>query len=544
MKAIIRLKSIALLFIFFAKTSVGLTYSQAEFIVDPGENTLIDAVASHPGETLVLKRGGEYLITEVVKLTLPTTIIGETEPSNEIPAVVKYNSTTVESNAKHLFTIAANCTLTNLGMMGYANDINQIGAVVSIDTPNISITIDNCIIQGASQILETIGNNGLTIIQKNNIVFNLSAQPWMSWGGIGNVGFGDSVVYKSYNNTFFLCGSMFNIGLVGPNSSEFINHNTYCNTWGETYWPTWSKSFTVKNNIFYNTQIRGYVGVRHFPADDYTYYGDWNDWSGPGITDTLCGDIAIFPHILDSTKSREVNIFNNLKMNDPTVLAFANLNNITIQPFIAPTNNNYAKKYNWDFYNNFLQENGTSFDPQFAMGDIPQDAFTNMFKNRANNFLPNSKRDIDYPFANIWHPSGESNGDFIWPLPFNLMPTNHAILYAGSDDYPLGDLNWFGKQVVANWEDGKPFLKMTDIKQLNQTSSLKLNCYPNPASDKLYIPSGYSSDAIIAIYDLQGKMVVNQSISDQIDITYLPQGIYIVKLIDTGKVFVDKLVKE
>jgi hypothetical protein len=69
--------------------------------------------------------------------------------------------------------------------------------------------------------------------------------------------------------------------------------------------------------------------------------------------------------------------------------------------------------------------------------------------------------------------------------------------------------------------------------------------YPNPASDKLIIKNVHSSDAVIMIYDLQGKMVINKVVdSGQIDTSGLPAGMYTVKLIDSGNVLINKLVKE
>jgi parallel beta-helix repeat protein/predicted outer membrane repeat protein len=69
--------------------------------------------------------------------------------------------------------------------------------------------------------------------------------------------------------------------------------------------------------------------------------------------------------------------------------------------------------------------------------------------------------------------------------------------------------------------------------------------YPNPAFDKLNIINRQSSDAHILIIDLHGKQVLNKQIcSDQLDISGLSNGIYIVKLVSTGNVLINKLVKE
>jgi hypothetical protein len=68
--------------------------------------------------------------------------------------------------------------------------------------------------------------------------------------------------------------------------------------------------------------------------------------------------------------------------------------------------------------------------------------------------------------------------------------------------------------------------------------------YPNPATDKLSLRPGYPPAAAIVIYNSLGKQVLTSIISEQIDISGLSKGIYIVKLIDNGKSLVNKFVKE
>lgn len=69
--------------------------------------------------------------------------------------------------------------------------------------------------------------------------------------------------------------------------------------------------------------------------------------------------------------------------------------------------------------------------------------------------------------------------------------------------------------------------------------------YPNPAKDKLYIDNNRLSDALIVIFDLQGKKIINiQTGINPIDISGLHNGVYIVKIIDSGKTIISKLIKE
>ena len=61
----------------------------------------------------------------------------------------------------------------------------------------------------------------------------------------------------------------------------------------------------------------------------------------------------------------------------------------------------------------------------------------------------------------------------------------------------------------------------------------------------LNIKNVHSLNATIMIFDLQGKQILNkQIVSGQIDISNFSKGIYIIKLIDSGNVLINKFVKE
>jgi len=58
----------------------------------------------------------------------------------------------------------------------------------------------------------------------------------------------------------------------------------------------------------------------------------------------------------------------------------------------------------------------------------------------------------------------------------------------------------------------------------------KVNIYPNPATDNIYI-SNLIEKSIIKIYDIQGKLVLENKISNKeyVNISILAKGIYQVK---------------
>jgi parallel beta-helix repeat protein/predicted outer membrane repeat protein len=84
-----------------------------------------------------------------------------------------------------------------------------------------------------------------------------------------------------------------------------------------------------------------------------------------------------------------------------------------------------------------------------------------------------------------------------------------------------------------------------DVTGILNNSMASAFIYPNPAFDMLNITKRQSSNALILIIDLQGKLVLSKQISSgHLDISGLSKGIYIVKLVTSGKVLINKLVKE
>jgi hypothetical protein len=72
--------------------------------------------------------------------------------------------------------------------------------------------------------------------------------------------------------------------------------------------------------------------------------------------------------------------------------------------------------------------------------------------------------------------------------------------------------------------------------------------YPNPANDELHVKNyktSNTSDTFVMIYDLQGKLVIDIPIdSNPVNISNLSKGVYLVKIIDSGNIVVNKLIKE
>ncbi len=455
-------------------------------------------------DTLILKKGQEYVIDQSIEITAPTVFRGEeySIEDAEPPALIRMFADPGEAGDKWMFSAAANLTLQNLGFIGFTYDNQQILGVCEISAENIDILASGCIAQGVNTFMGTNGVAGTDFVLHNNIHYNISYVGWDNFGGYGGPTYrGDNVTNHTYNNTYFIGGRTMASAGTGPNGGQFIDHNTYVNTFGETFHKCTDKDFELTNCILFNTHLRGYVGER-INGQDTIWAGDYISYRQGG--DTTNGDFAVFVHTLDSMGGRSVISTNNLKFTEQRALDWGVENNVFTQPFVSEIVLSYADKYGWEVKNNFMDQDGRSYDPMFEMGELPIGTFEQSWLQRLDRMNP------DVPDHEIaWRPDGAEQNEFIWPLPFDFTPTNDALLTAGNDGYPLGDLNWFGKDVVAAWENGDPNpMGTTAARNLNSVE-LNLVNSPNPFSDETTIRYSLpSSDRVtMNIYDIAGAKV-------------------------------------
>lgn len=77
--------------------------------------------------------------------------------------------------------------------------------------------------------------------------------------------------------------------------------------------------------------------------------------------------------------------------------------------------------------------------------------------------------------------------------------------------------------------------------------SQNLSVYPNPAKDFIVFDITKNMESsIVEIYDIQGKRVIQQRLTEnkQIAISNLAQGLYLVRLIDSGTIYTGKFIVE
>ena len=87
---------------------------------------------------------------------------------------------------------------------------------------------------------------------------------------------------------------------------------------------------------------------------------------------------------------------------------------------------------------------------------------------------------------------------------------------------------------------------LTDLNALstNQFNEIAgFSMYPNPVSNgKLFISSDNNIEKTVAIYDLIGKEIINQTVTNELNISSLTAGVYVVKVTEEGKTATRKLI--
>jgi len=512
------------LFLFASKT---LT-AQTTTLVPPGENTIATAVeAAGENDTLVLARGEDYTVTQAVPINKPVHLRSSPGTIDEKPAVIFFTSSTDEGGA--LFEVGANCSFTDLGMVG-KTAADKAVQPLSFTVPGVETVVDNCIIQDTHEFFSTGGNISLTI--KNSIFFNFSWSLYDGWVGQMGGWDSDSVYFEFVNNTVFQMNRYFNYSTTKFGGTSNVDHNTVVNTFNNTLFPLPDKEIGITNNIFLNTFYRGYVGDRVFQitTDSTATTSDASsnelgNYSYIPESDTLNGDIAIVINPLDSTSGRIVNITNNMKFTEQRVLDFHAEVTATTQPLINETVKDVlAPNFGWVCADNLDGSDG--FDPMFAIGALSEEVFEKGFQARKDRISPENESWYDL----AWRPDGALVGEFIWPLPFDFTPGVSTHSYS-SDGYPLGDLNWYGKDIVESFESGQPY-DPTGIQNL-RNAELGMDIHGDyihyaiqetgPVTLKLYSITGAEVTTLVHEIQAPGNMSIQLP-------SYVDNGIYICNL--------------
>ena len=78
----------------------------------------------------------------------------------------------------------------------------------------------------------------------------------------------------------------------------------------------------------------------------------------------------------------------------------------------------------------------------------------------------------------------------------------------------------------------------------NIVNETMVNVYPNPANSRLFISLAGFKPQLVAVWDMNGRKIMEQKFTSPVDISLLQAGIYIVELRNDGAVARKRFVKQ
>ena len=124
---------------------------------------------------------------------------------------------------------------------------------------------------------------------------------------------------------------------------------------------------------------------------------------------------------------------------------------------------------------------------------------------------------------------------FYYASAFNQDISNWCVTYFDSEptDFSINS---------SLIESNKPVWGTCPTAGVDDQNQLDISVYPNPTSDIVYIDGNYSQLKVV-VYDILGKQVMNKSITNNIDISQLEKGVYILQLSDGAKLTTQRIIK-
>lgn len=166
---------------------------------------------------------------------------------------------------------------------------------------------------------------------------------------------------------------------------------------------------------------------------------------------------------------------------------------------------------------------------------------------------PNTGATDEYDFTAL--PGGQ-RADLIYSGTFAEITTQGYWWSSSEIDtvYPWGVNISYNSAGMTNWgastrTSGFSVRLISDLASgiNNQDIKEQLNIFPNPTKDKINIIFRDEKEKKIAVYNLQGKLLLQQEmkeISNQIDLSTFASGMYLIKITGMGIAAQKKIIKE
>jgi len=180
---------------------------------------------------------------------------------------------------------------------------------------------------------------------------------------------------------------------------------------------------------------------------------------------------------------------------------------------------------NHEGFQYFVDENTTNVDPGFAnlnnTDELLAQNCANIRTERAGGTVSNPVR-----YHNV-----ANYLDFTWPLEFDLSYSNSALQSAGTDQFALGDLNWFPTQKAQWLTDVEPTGNGVLVDEFRISQN-----YPNPFNPTTNIEFAIPENGLVSlkvfnvlgeeVAELLNKELASGTYNVNFDASQLTTGIY------------------
>lgn len=506
----------AITFLFLC--AFGLVSVSAQTALDPNEfvNTQITA----PG-VYTVQAGQAYAFDGRIDLTFDVTIQGPDEgwimEATNPPVLV--NTPSADGAARSFFEIkeGGSLTLKNVLFSGMNNNGEVAGTFVA-NTGGSKMIVENCAFADWQDFALRNQNKGDSISITNSVFINGLRLRNSPWGGF------PLRMDVACDNVLLENNSVVNSGRLIANSGPFNNatvhelHNTYLNQTVAGHEQR-ANEFITANNIFYNFHFLGYKTEFHSsPNNTYdSYFTTWN----------------YFADSKDNLDSVSLYLGQNLFYREQAILDwFDTVGGDSIAPSLLWEHADVDSFILAD--NDYtIGANYAELDPGFTMHPGNTQAIVN--------YINGSWIATDEDWSDWRVPSPVTFGNdgspvLSWPPAFDLSYSNSSLQTAGTDELPLGDLNWFpdkkaeyiaGKDAfIASLRDSMVNAQVVyDPLTMDQTPLItsivssteqfdlsKLNLagnYPNPFRQNTTIKFGLDqrSTVTLTVFNLSGQQV-------------------------------------
>lgn len=165
---------------------------------------------------------------------------------------------------------------------------------------------------------------------------------------------------------------------------------------------------------------------------------------------------------------------------------------------------------------------------------------TNELKNLME-LYSNLETNISNAYGSDYVPFQEEGYVITGLYEYNESPYPHS----SQDTMDRVDLDFILEVAKGSLGAVSYFAKAFDNMATVENQQISFQILPNPAGDKVEIQHSFSGNVQVQLTDLNGKVLLNQGFDRnkfQLNTTHFPNGIYLVQLIQNGKISTEKLI--